>query len=260
MTNLELSVSENIRNKLDFQELKQGNQPIVFFVNGFGGCAPCINRGLFKKLQSEPISVYDLDWNDIHLRRKSVYTKFTANNFINDMVEKVIPSIKPERKLILIGHSFGGNAILEIAEKIIPRKISFVAILDGIKKFGTRTTISVPRNIQYFYNRWTKYPSLPSKIPEFIIPGINKRIGVPINAQQSGKLSIENSLTYSDQKEQSYAYHADGSPILVTEYLSQENQVQHQIITHGGRYAIYKDLYIQQQIYEIIKDIALKNI
>ena len=63
-----------------------------------------------------------------------------------------------------------------------------------------------------------------------------------------------------NQKEQSYAYYADGSPILVadqnnskTRQKSPDNN-RHQIITHGCKYAIYKDPYIQQQMFEILKE------
>lgn len=256
MINLILNSSDNLGNKIDFQELKQGTKPIVFLVNGFGGCAPCINRNLAQKLKLEPISVYDLDWNDIHLRRQSVYINFHATNFINDMVYKVIPVIPPERKIFLIGHSFGGDALLKIARQIMPRPITFLGILDGVKKFGQRTTISVPPNVQYFYNRWTKYPSLLGKMPELKIPGTNKRIGVAINAIQSGAILRDNPSTYNDQKEQSYGYDTGGFPILVTKNLSRKTQPQHQIITHSGKYAIYKDPYIQQQMFEIIKSIS----
>ena len=250
-------IVDNLGNKLNFQELQAGTNPIIFLVNGFGGCAPCISRTLCQKLKLEAISIYDLDWNDIYLKRQSVYTRFSANIFINEMLEKVIPAIKPERKLLLIGHSFGGDVILDIARQIQPRVISFLAVLDGVKKFGQRTTISVPANVQYFYNRWTKHSSLPSKIPDLTIPGIDKRIGVAINAHKSGELLQDSPLTYGDQKEQSYAYYADGSPILLKTKLSRNasNKIQYRIITHGGKYAIYKDFYIQEEMFNIIMKI-----
>jgi hypothetical protein len=263
MITTELVSPENIGTKIDFEELKNGCSPVAFFVNGFGGCAPCITRNLHKKLQLEQISVYDLDWNDIYIRRQSVYLSFSDSTFVNDMVKKVIPAIKPGRKILMIGHSFGSDTLLKVAQLIMPRKIAFLGVLDTIEKFGKRTTKVVPSNVEYFYNRWTKYPSLPRNIPAFGIPGTTLQIGIALNPNQSGELLIDNHSTYSDQKEQSYSYNADGSPILVPDESHQTNNVKergksgdktrHQIITHGCKYAIYKDLYIQQQMWEIIK-------
>ncbi|MEM8832175.1 MAG: alpha/beta hydrolase [Cyanobacteria bacterium P01_G01_bin.19] len=257
-------IPDNLGNKLDFQELQSGKNPIIFFVNGFGGCAPCICRTLFDQLKPKAVSIYDLDWNDIYLRKQSVYTKFSSVGFINDMLKKVIPAINPERKLLFIGHSFGGDAILEIARQIQPRKICFLAILDGVKRFGRRTTASVPGNVDFFYNRWTKHSSLPSKIPDLTIPGINKRLGVAINSYKSGRLTKDSLSTSCDQKEQSYGYHSDGFPILLDDEINKQkfelsgrrsSDNRHQIITHGCKYAIYKDLYIQEEMFNIIMEI-----
>lgn len=248
---------QNIGNKINFHQLKQETNPIAFFVNGFGGCAPCITRNLHKNLQLQNISVCDLDWNDIYLRKRSVYLQFTDRIFINDMVNKVIPTINSQRKIIAIGHSLGANALLEIARIIMPRKIAFLGILDAVKNWGLRSTKPIASNVEYFYNRWTKNSSLPHNLSPISIPGINHQIGVAINANRSGELSISNYATHNNQKEQSYSYYADGSPIVVANqtecYCSNNNQ--HQILTHGCQNAIYKDLYIQQQIFNIIQKI-----
>jgi hypothetical protein len=78
----------------------------------------------------------------------------------------VIPAIKPGRKILMIGHSFGSDTLLKVAQLIMPRKIAFLGVLDTIEKFGKRTTKVVPSNVEYFYNRWTKYPSLPRNSPD----------------------------------------------------------------------------------------------
>ena len=252
MLDPQLCSSENIGNKIDFYKLKHETNPVVFFVNGFGGCAPCITRNLHQNLQLQNICVCDLDWNDIYLRKRSVYWQFTDTIFINDMVNKVIPIVNPQRKIIAIGHSLGANALLEIARRIMPRKIAFLGILDAVKSWGLRSTKPVSSNVEYFYNRWTKNPSLPRNLPALSIFGSTYKIGVAINAHQSGELLISNSLTYSNQKEQSYGYYADGSPIIVTNH----RHARHQIVTHGCQNAIYKDLYIQQQMFSIIQKIV----
>ena len=103
----ELSSPKNIGSKIDFKRLKHSTNAIAFFVNGFGGCAPCITRSLHQNLLLQNVDVCDLDWNDIYLRKQSVYLRFSNSNFIINMVNKVIPSIASNRKIIAIGHSLG---------------------------------------------------------------------------------------------------------------------------------------------------------
>jgi hypothetical protein len=91
MPNTELSSPNNLGTKLNWRELEKGSGSVVFLVNGFGGCAPCITRNLHKKLQSQGIFVYDVDWNnDVHRRRSSVYLRFSTSTFIRQMVNEVI--------------------------------------------------------------------------------------------------------------------------------------------------------------------------
>lgn len=253
MVKLELSSPDNVGTKINFQELKEGSSPVVFLVNGFGGCAPCITRILHKKLQLQGISVYDLDWNDIYLRRRSVYLKFNDTKFIRQMVESLIPTIKSVRPIILIGESLGGDTILEVARRVMPRKIDFLGIIDGVNKLGKRTTKQVPANVSYFYNRWTRNPSLPRNIEAWKFLGTNYRLGIPFNASESGELFCEHPSTYSDQKEQSYGYNADGSPILIQD--AESGITKQKILTHACKNAIYKDPYIQQEIFESIVQI-----
>lgn len=253
MVKTELSSPDNVGTKINFQELKEGTTPVAFFVNGFGGCAPCITRILHKKLQLQGISVYDLDWNDIYLRRRSVYLEFSDTKFIRQMVESVIPTIKSGRPIILIGESLGGDAILEVAKRTMPRKIDFLGVIDGVNKLGLRTTKQVSANVGYFYNRWTRNPSLPRNIEPWKFTGIHYQLGIPFNASKSGELFCHQLSTYSDQKEQSYGYNADGSPLLLSDRDS--GVTKQKILTHACKNAIYKDPYIQQQMFEIIMQI-----
>ncbi len=237
---------------INWEEIKTSDGPIVFLVNGFGGCAPCMTPELKKKLREKKIAVYDLDWNNIYIRRRSAYSDLDDRKFIRQMVEEVIPAIAPSRPIILIGHSFGGNALLKLAHQIGSRQITFLAVLDGVNQKYRRTTEAVAENIGYFYNRWTKYSSLPGGIPALPIPGTGYYIGAPMNPQDSGEITAVYPASYSNQKEQSYRYNADGSPIL--KYPNQP-----QIITHAGKNAIYQDAYIQQEMFDIILQILSKN-
>lgn len=244
----ELSYPQNIGSKIDFERLKYGTNAIAFFVNGFGGCAPCITRSLHQNLLLQNVDVYDLDWNDIYLRKQSVYLRFSDSNFIKNMVNQVIPSIASKRKIIAIGHSLGANTLLKVARRIAPRKIAFLGILDAVGGLGLRSNRSVSANVEYFYNRWTKHPSLPRNVPAIKIWGTKHQIGIAFNAYRSGELKLESSLTHSNQEEQSYADSA-----IAKENLSAN--IQQRVLTHGCQNAIYQDLYLQQQMYDIIQKI-----
>ena len=143
---------------LNWEDIKNGSGPVVFLVNGFGGCAPCLTPELKQKLQAENISVYDLDWNDINIRRQRGFSDLTDSKFIRQMVKEVIPAIKIDRPLIFIGHSFGADSLLKIAKLINPRKISLLAVLDGVNKLGIRTKEIVSPNVDYFIIDGQKTP------------------------------------------------------------------------------------------------------
>lgn len=72
------------------------------------------------------------------------------------MRKTIKEDIDPSIPLILIGHSFGGDAVLQVAKMIDGRKIAFLAVLDGVGKGGLRKNITkpVPDNVEYFFNRW----------------------------------------------------------------------------------------------------------
>ena len=242
MFNSELCSPQNIGSKIDFEELKHGTKAIAFLVNGFGGCAPCVARNLHKNLQLQNVYVCDLDWNDIELRKQSVYSKFSDASFVDDMVNRVIPSVAPNRKIIAIGHSLGANALLKVTRAIAPRTIAFLGILDAVRGWGLRSNQSVSANVEYFYNRWTKYSSLPRNVPAINIWGTKYRIGVAFDAYRSGELPLDSSFTYSNQQEQSYTREDLSSDII-----------QPKILTHGCQNAIYQDFNIQQQMFNIIQ-------
>ncbi len=257
---------------LNWEDIKNGSGPVVFLVNGFGGCAPCLTPELKQKLQTENISVYDLDWNDINIRRQRGFSDLTDSKFIQQMVTEVIPTINLDRPLIFIGHSFGADSLLKIAKLINPRQISLLAVLDGVNKLGIRTREIVPPNVDYFYNRWTKNPSLPGGIAALPIPGTHYDIGAPANAGDIGELLCH--AKSCDQKEQSYSYKANGLPVLLqanlahltdVNYLAKSDIISsnnhsnnHKIVSHGGKNAIYQDSYIQQELFEMIKKIMFR--
>lgn len=255
--------------KLCWQELKEGSNPIAFFVSGFGGRADYVTPVLHQKLELQGISVVDLAWNDIYGRKSSVYLRFSAAKFMEQMVNEVIPNVAAHRPIILIGYSLGGDTLLKVAHKIKQRKIDFLGILDAVQPNGKRATNSVPTSVSYFFNRWTVNPSFLKNLPEIRVPKIGYKIGIPLNAYQTGELLYNSSSTIADQKEQSYAFNTDGTPILLpriskdlpasqSRLSAQADLVapKYQPITHSYQYGIHKDLYIQQQMFNIIMQIV----
>ncbi len=119
---------------IDWNELKNGNGPVVFLVNGFGGCAPCITRALHDKLKANGISVYDLDWNDIYRRTQLSNLNLSDAEFLQQM-EAVISAIPESRPIVLIGHSFGGDSSLKVVHRT-SRCIELLGVLDAVEQGG----------------------------------------------------------------------------------------------------------------------------
>jgi hypothetical protein len=239
---------------IDWNELKNGRGPVVFLVNGFGGCAPCISRPLHDKLKANGIAVYDLDWNDINRRTQASNLNLNDAEFLKQM-EEVLNTIPESRPIVLIGHSFGGDSSLKVARRT-SKRIALLGVLDAVEKGGVRTTQSVGNNVDYFFNRWTS----------------NSTSAIPLNSGKSGELNC--SAGNCDQKNQSYGYRADGSAIKdscgsseitcpgynpIPVALGGSNGTKHRRITHGGDNAIYKDQLIQEQLFQKIQQISVAS-
>ena len=145
----------------------------VFLVNGFTGC--CIPGKKFRKfLQEKGAYVHIANWNEIDQKGdpgvplKDGTWKVTPSppddeKFVKQMQE-VIENIDKKdsaKPIVLIGHSFGGDAVLQVSRRIDGRKIAFLGVLDGVGKGGLRKNITqpVPGNVEYFFSRWQQNPS-----------------------------------------------------------------------------------------------------
>jgi pimeloyl-ACP methyl ester carboxylesterase len=129
--------------------------PYVVFVNGFSNC--CANqmyplKDRLKQMNAEirdvPYSNFDSGGTSSLGDRDKKFLKDGAD-FINNQLDK-------NRPLILIGHSFGGDSILELLPKI-NRRIQLVAVIDPVRGGGVRGTLKelyIPNNVDYFFNRW----------------------------------------------------------------------------------------------------------
>lgn len=143
----------------------------VFLVNGFTGC--CVPGDKFRAfLKEKGAYVHESNWNEIDQKGNPGVPVADADNFawkvtpsppddetfikqMKDVIAR-IDRKAPSMPVILIGHSFGGDAVLQVAKRIGDRKIAFLAVLDGVGKGGLRKNITkpVPENVAYFFSRW----------------------------------------------------------------------------------------------------------
>lgn len=177
----------------------------VFLVNGFTGC--CVPGKKFQKfLREKGAYVHISNWNEIDRKGnpgvpaadpddfawKVTPSPPTDETFIKQMQEviKRIDARNPSMPIVLIGHSYGGDAVLQVSKRINGRKIAFLGVLDGVGKGGLRKNITqpVPDNVEYFFNRWQQNP--PFAGDHFI----------PFDRLLSGK--IESHAGESNQKKQ----------------------------------------------------------
>ena len=225
----------------------------VFLVNGFRGC--CVPGGGFREsLTKHGAYVHESNWNQIDRKGnpgvpmadpKKFAWKVTPSppddeRFIEDMkaVIKKITAKHPSMPIILIGHSFGGDALLQVGKRIEGRKIAFLAVLDGVGRGGLRKNItnSVPSNVDYFFNRWQENP-----------PILGHHF-IPFDTVLSGELKSH--ARESNQGKQNNERNKD----CKTKYRDPLKMVP-QILSHGE---VPKDSCIQHKIIEILEARVLK--
>jgi hypothetical protein len=98
-------------------------------------------------------------------------------------------------EVYLVGHSFGGDSILQLLGSYKRSKINFrlVAILDAVGTSGLRDITKqniVPSNVDYFFNRW------------------QRNAPWPIDIGSSGEVTCL--ARDCDQEEQSFSRHSNG--------------------------------------------------
>ncbi len=81
--------------------------------------------------------------------------KGSDSQFIEE-VSAFVNALPKDRKVILIGHSFGADSIMEVAPKI-KHSILFLGAIDAVGPAGQRSLNrkrKVSSNVEYFFNRW----------------------------------------------------------------------------------------------------------
>ncbi|MBF0298933.1 MAG: alpha/beta hydrolase, partial [Oligoflexia bacterium] len=235
----------------DFQEIKKDSRvPIVFLINGFGGCSPCITSLLQEQLGLQGIPTYNLDWNDIW-RRQASNSDLNDSVLLKQMKEEVLPLIPANRPIILVGHSFGGDSAAKIAQKNTNRKFALVATLDPVELGGLRCRRTITSNVLNYHNRWTG----------------NSTLGIPVNASASGSLIYEGSSIANDQTNATFARFWNGGakkrdcPLLDFTCHGKYNvRLAHgQDVSSGSVFddPIAQDEYLQREIFD--KIMKIKN-
>jgi hypothetical protein len=124
---------------------------------------------------------------------------FTDESFVDALSTKLQNEYEDDDTIILIGHSFGGDSLLKVANRLEGiRQIDVLATLDPVGFSGFRGNLPNPgSNVKYFFNRWQE-----------ILP-------FPIDFSTSGRLDAGSDLVNRDfqipgQDDQSTRRLADG--------------------------------------------------
>jgi pimeloyl-ACP methyl ester carboxylesterase len=186
-------------------------RPYVVLVNGYQDC--CVwdprNRGVYmgtvvRELQQRGAEFRLVPWDTF--RDGAGQRSSTSNDaaFLQEAADFINNRLDPNRPLILIGHSFGGDSLLSLAPRI-NRRIQFLGVIDPTAAGGLREPVTrrgVPANVDYFFNRWEQNALALANVVPF-----DSRL---VNGSISGCRARS-----CDQQEQSLARREDGSEIRI---------------------------------------------
>jgi hypothetical protein len=187
-------------------------RPYVVLVNGYQDC--CVwdprNRGVYmetvvRELQQRGAEFRLVPWDTF--RDGAGQRSSTSNDaaFLQEAADFINNRLDPNRPLILIGHSFGGDSLLSLAPRI-NRRIQFLGVIDPTAAGGLREPVTrrgVPANVDYFFNRWEMNALASSNVVPF-----DSRL---VNGTISGCRARN-----CDQQEQSLARRENGSEIRIS--------------------------------------------
>jgi hypothetical protein len=187
-------------------------RPYVVLVNGYQDC--CVwdprNRGVYmetvvRELQQRGAEFRLVPWDTF--RDGAGQRSSTSNDaaFLQEAADFINNRLDPNRPLILIGHSFGGDSLLSLAPRI-NRRIQFLGVIDPTAAGGLREPVTrrgVPANVDYFFNRWEMNALASSNVVPF-----DSRL---VNGTTSGCRARN-----CDQQEQSLARRENGSEIRIS--------------------------------------------
>lgn len=162
------------------------------FPNEIGILLPSSGRhpiNVYQSLADQGINFSVGWWNSLdrgdHETAGPLPDPVDDRRLVSELVE-LINQLPSGHKLILIGHSFGADSLLKVAEQVT-RSIDLLAVIDPVAAYALRRTVvrrPVPPRVRYFWNRW------------------QQRAPWPLDFLRSGRIPLSDpSQTYSDQRE-----------------------------------------------------------
>ncbi|MDY6803226.1 MAG: DUF1036 domain-containing protein [Cyanobacteriota bacterium] len=180
------------------QAQSASQRPYVVFVNGHGDCCAWSMNDVEKALQNMGADdIRYVPWDSFRDGARQRSATSNDRQFLTEAEDFINNQLDPNRPLILIGHSFGGDSLLSLAPRI-KRRILFLGVIDPVAAGGLREPIrgrGVPSTVDYFFNRWQTNAPWPVDL-------------------QSGSVRNCNATT-CDQQEQNKSRRANGSHIDV---------------------------------------------
>ena len=202
------------------QAQAQTPRPYVILVNGNADC--CVwkstNNLYMPELWDIPNAEFRMTaWDhfkDGGQQRQNIdlgvlgnYSTSNDRDFLHQASDFINNQLDPNRPLILIGHSYGGDSIISLLPRI-DRRIQFVGVIDPTAAGGFREPITrrtIPSNVDYFFNRWQENAA-----------GSTDNL-VPIDSRVfDGRVDRCNASKDCDETEQNLARNRDGSAIRVS--------------------------------------------
>ena len=136
--------SKELKKTLDIatKSLKLTDKPGIYFMSGFDWWGAGSIKGNYDGI------------------RDMANTVKGAKHFPWDEQDKVleeIKKIKPDKPLILVGHSFGGDGVFEIAQRLNTlengfRKVDLMVTLDSVGFDNDKVPQNVKKNVNYIAN------------------------------------------------------------------------------------------------------------
>jgi hypothetical protein len=198
-----LAISDSFHSNLGQVHAQPSPNAFVAFVNGSGDCCAKNMNEVIKRVKGGGNEVWVTSYANFKngsSTRKVPVVNLSADAdalFIKEAAQ-VINSQPPNRPVVLIGHSYGGDSILKVLP-FITRRVQLVVVIDPVGTGGFRkvaTSRVVPPNVDYFMNRWQEN-------------GLTGQNIVPFDSRVSGQIPC--SAKRCDQTAQNLVRNVDGS-------------------------------------------------
>jgi hypothetical protein len=178
-------------------------RPYVVLVNGNNDCCAWDMDTALQGLKGADFT--RVPWNTFRNGANQASGNSNDKAFLDEAANFINNRLDPNRPLIMIGHSFGGDSLLSLAPRI-KRRIQFLGVIDPTAAGGVREPITrreIPSNVDYFFNRWQRN-------------GANKSNIVPFDSRLFSGNIAKCRAKSCDQQEQNLARKADGSETRVS--------------------------------------------